>query len=101
MNKQSSALVCRESRESGMVQLLARMFKRASVGVAVLVTILPLLAAAQNSIQAISGSVQGGSEVIRIDLAEPLTVVPTGFSMQTPARFALGESAFCQRGSGE
>ena len=72
-----------------MVQLLARMFKRASVGVAVLVTILPLLAAAQNSIQAISGSVQGGSEVIRIDLAEPLTVVPTGFSIQTPARIAL------------
>lgn len=50
---------------------------------------MPLIAAAQNSIQAVSGSVQGGSEVIRIDLAEPLAVVPTGFSIQTPARIAL------------
>lgn len=46
-------------------------------------------AQAQNSIQAVTGSVQGGSEVIRIDLAEPLTAVPTGFSIQTPARIAL------------
>ncbi|MCY1165503.1 Type IV pilus biogenesis and competence protein PilQ [compost metagenome] len=36
-----------------------------------------------------TGSVQGGSEVIRIDLAEPLAAVPTGFSIQTPARIAL------------
>ena len=52
---------------------------------------LPLSAQAQpaNSIQAVTGSVQGGTEVIRIDLAEPLTAVPTGFSIQTPARIAL------------
>lgn len=43
----------------------------------------------QNAIQSVVGSVQGGSEVIRIDLAEPLAVVPTGFSIQTPARIAL------------
>ena len=72
-----------------MVQLLGRVLRRASLGMAVLATAVPLLAAAQNSIQAVSGSVQGGSEVIRIDLAEPLTVVPTGFSIQTPARIAL------------
>ena len=42
-----------------------------------------------NAIQSVAGSVQGGSEVIRIDLAEPLTTVPTGFSIQTPARIAL------------
>ncbi|MEO7401099.1 MAG: type IV pilus secretin PilQ [Polaromonas sp.] len=72
-----------------MLQLLGHVLRRASFGVAVLATALPLLAAAQNSIQAVSGSVQGGSEVIRIDLAEPLTVVPTGFSIQTPARIAL------------
>lgn len=46
-------------------------------------------AQAQNSIQAVTGSLQGGSEVIRIDLAEPLVAVPTGFSIQTPARIAL------------
>ena len=52
---------------------------------------LPLAAMAQpaNTIQAVTGSVQGGREVIRIDLAEPLTAVPTGFSIQTPARIAL------------
>ena len=42
-----------------------------------------------NAIQAVTGSVQGGVETIRIDLAEPLTAVPTGFSIQTPARIAL------------
>ena len=42
-----------------------------------------------NAIQSVAGSVQGGSEVIRIDLAEPLTAVPTGFNIQTPARIAL------------
>jgi type IV pilus assembly protein PilQ len=42
-----------------------------------------------NAIQSVTGSVQGGSEVIRIDLAEPLTAVPTGFTIQTPARIAL------------
>ena len=43
----------------------------------------------QNTIQSVVGSVQGGSEVIRIDLSEPLAAVPTGFSIQTPARIAL------------
>ena len=42
-----------------------------------------------NAIQSVAGSVQGGSEVIRIDLSEALTVIPTGFSIQTPARIAL------------
>ena len=42
-----------------------------------------------NAIQSVAGSVQGGSEVIRIDLSEALTVLPTGFSIQTPARIAL------------
>ena len=53
--------------------------------------ILPGVANAQsgNTIQAVTGSVQGGIEVIRIDLAEPLAAVPTGFSIQTPARIAL------------
>lgn len=42
-----------------------------------------------NSIQAVTGSVQGGVEIIRIDFAEPPGSVPTGFSIQTPARIAL------------
>ena len=42
-----------------------------------------------NAIQAVTGSMQGGVETIRIDLAEPLSAAPTGFTIQTPARIAL------------
>ncbi len=44
---------------------------------------------AQTTIEAVSGSVQGGVEFVRIDLSQPLTAVPTGFSIQSPARIAL------------
>ena len=47
------------------------------------------LAQGSNTIQSVTGSVSGGSEVIRIELAEPLAAVPTGFSIQSPARIAL------------
>jgi type IV pilus assembly protein PilQ len=68
----------------------AMLVATASAG-ALALLMLPLAATAQpaNMIQAVTGSVQGGSEVIRIDLAEPLTTVPTGFSIETPARIAL------------
>ena len=46
-------------------------------------------AQAQSVIEAISGSVQGGTEVVRIDLSEPPSAVPTGFIIQSPARIAL------------
>lgn len=89
MNKQSWTSAGKGRVGHGLLQLLGRGLRFASLGVAVLATAIPLMAAAQNSIQAVSGSVQGGSEVIRIDLAEALTVVPTGFTIQTPARIAL------------
>ncbi|MGJ7495732.1 type IV pilus secretin PilQ [Variovorax sp. RT4R15] len=44
---------------------------------------------AQNAIEAVTTSMQSGSEVIRIDLTQPLTAPPTGFAIQTPARIAL------------
>ncbi len=44
---------------------------------------------AQTSIEGVSGSVQAGSEVLRIDLSQPLTKLPTGFAIQSPARIAL------------
>ncbi|MGJ3703477.1 type IV pilus secretin PilQ [Variovorax sp. AFSI2.2] len=47
------------------------------------------IAHAQNAIEAVTSSTQSGAEVIRIDLAQPLTAVPTGFAVQTPARIAL------------
>lgn len=53
------------------------------------VTLGALAAHAQNTIEAVTGSIQGGVEVIRVDLAQPLAAVPTGFSIQVPARIAL------------
>ena len=47
------------------------------------------LAHAQNAIEAVTSSTQSGAEVIRIDLAQPLAALPTGFVVQTPARIAL------------
>lgn len=44
---------------------------------------------AQNAIQSITGAVQGGTEVVRIQMAEPLAAVPSGFTIQSPARIAL------------
>jgi len=46
-------------------------------------------AKAQNSIQSVNSSLQAGSEVVRIELAEPLTAVPAGFTIQTPPRIAI------------
>jgi type IV pilus assembly protein PilQ len=40
-------------------------------------------------IEAVSTSVQAGVEVIKIDLSQALTAVPTGFAIQSPARIAL------------
>lgn len=57
--------------------------------IALLVFSASSFASAQNAIEAVSGSVQGGAEVIRIDLVEPLTALPSGFSIQAPARIAL------------
>jgi type IV pilus assembly protein PilQ len=48
-----------------------------------------LVAHAETSIESVTGSVQSGTEVIRIDLSQALTAPPTGFSIQAPARIAL------------
>ena len=44
---------------------------------------------AQVSIQSINSSQQAGSEVIRIELSEPLAALPAGFTVQAPPRIAL------------
>ncbi len=51
--------------------------------------VLPTVAWAQNAIQSITSSQQAGTEVVRIELAQPLTAVPTGFSVQAPPRIAI------------
>lgn len=48
-----------------------------------------LSAMAQNAIQSINSSQQAGADVVRIELSEPLTEVPKGFSIQTPPRVAI------------
>ncbi|MEC5213788.1 type IV pilus assembly protein PilQ [Polaromonas sp. CG_9.5] len=89
MNKQTALLAAEARVEESLQRFLGRVVRRALLGVVMLASAMPLLARAENAIKAVSGSVQGGSEVIRIDLAEPLTEVPSGFSIQTPARIAL------------
>jgi type IV pilus assembly protein PilQ len=49
----------------------------------------PLVGWAQNTIQAITSSQQAGTEVIRIELSEPLAAVPNGFTVQAPPRVAI------------
>ncbi|WP_334135453.1 type IV pilus secretin PilQ, partial [Tepidimonas sp.] len=46
-------------------------------------------AQAQVAIRAVSASVSGGREVVRIETAEPLRTVPGAFTIQTPARIAF------------
>ena len=61
-----------------------------------LVTAGVLLASAWSSavraapvVENVTGFMQGGAEVVRIDFSEPLAAVPTGFAIQAPARIAL------------
>jgi type IV pilus assembly protein PilQ len=49
----------------------------------------PAAALAQNAIQSINTTQQAGAEVVRIELSEALTSVPTGFTIQTPPRIAI------------
>ena len=44
---------------------------------------------AQNVIESVSGTIQGGSELVRIELSQPPASAPVGFSIQSPARIAL------------
>ncbi|WP_416221436.1 type IV pilus secretin PilQ [Rhodoferax sp.] len=63
-----------------------RMYKRVC---ATFLLSLSGLVFAQPSIEAVTGSMQGGSEVVKIDLSQALTALPTGFAIQSPARIAL------------
>ena len=50
---------------------------------------LSTLACAQTSIEAVTGSLQGNKEFVRIDLSDALPSIPAGFVVQSPARIAL------------
>ena len=51
--------------------------------------VAPTSAWAQNSIQSITSSQQAGTEVVRIELSQPLAAVPNGFAVQSPPRIAI------------
>ncbi|MET0382831.1 MAG: type IV pilus secretin PilQ [Burkholderiaceae bacterium] len=44
---------------------------------------------AQPKIQSVTGLQEGGTDIVRVELSEPLTAVPAGFSVQSPPRVAL------------
>lgn len=48
-----------------------------------------LSAFAESRIESVTGSIQGGRELVRIQLSEPLAAPPKGFAIQSPARIAL------------
>jgi len=61
----------------------------AALGTAALAVAWPGMAWAQNAIRAITSSQQAGTEVVRIELAQPLSSVPAGFAVQSPPRIAI------------
>jgi type IV pilus assembly protein PilQ len=56
---------------------------------AVGVSLLSVTSFAQNAIRSVTSSIQSGVEIVRIETAQPLTAVPAGFTIQSPARIAL------------
>lgn len=66
---------------------MVRFFNRSALFVASVAA--SSLAWAQGSIENISGAMQGGVEIVRIDFSEPVAALPTGFVIQSPARIAL------------
>ena len=66
--------------------LESRMWRRF---ISVCALLVATVAQAQPAIESVTGSVQGGAEVVRIDLSQALSALPTGFAIQSPARIAL------------
>ena len=70
--------------QHGRLAGVLRSFAALALGSCVMV-----MAHAQGAIQSVTGTIQGGSEVLRIDLSEAPQALPSGFSIQSPARIAL------------
>lgn len=71
-----------------LINSFAGVLRRFTLGVS-LTLIGSAGAWAQATIQAVTGSVINGVDVIRLDFAQPISTLPTGFSIQSPARIAL------------
>ncbi len=62
---------------------------RATIAVLALALGAPAAALAQNVIQSITSTQQAGTDVVRVELSEPLAAVPNGFVVQAPPRVAI------------
>jgi type IV pilus assembly protein PilQ len=75
-----------------MIQTTRNAFTRWLIGA--LLLSVGNIAWAQNAIENLAATLQGGVEVVRIDFAQPLSAVPASFSIQAPARIALDFPGF-------
>lgn len=66
---------------------IMKLFHRAAI--AMVASLAAHTAWAEVAIEGVSSTLQAGQEVVRIELSEPLTSIPTGFATQSPARIAL------------
>jgi type IV pilus assembly protein PilQ len=57
--------------------------------VALCLMLTAALVQAQVVIDSVTGFVQGGAEVVKINLSQAMSTMPVGFSIQSPARIAL------------
>lgn len=73
--------------EAGSARPPIHWFTRALALASLVCVSLPALA--QNAIQSINSSQQGGADIVRIELAQPLATLPKGFSIQSPPRVAI------------
>jgi type IV pilus assembly protein PilQ len=62
---------------------------RATFAVLALALGAPVAALAQNVIQSITSSQQAGTDVVRVELSQPLAAPPSGFVVQAPPRVAI------------
>jgi type IV pilus assembly protein PilQ len=83
----SDAAIARKVKMISCAHSLRWRMHRAAIGMAMVLA--SQLALAQGVIEAVSGSVSSGVEVIRIDVSSALPAVPKGFTIQSPARIAL------------
>jgi type IV pilus assembly protein PilQ len=65
-----------------------QLMRQAALAAFALVMVLPSHAQT-TAIESVTGSIQGGVEVIRIDMSQALNAPPAGFAIQAPARIAL------------
>ena len=73
-----------------MIQTKSRLHRCLwTAGMAVIAALSASISHARGSIESVSGILQGGAEILRIELSEAPVDIPAGFSIQNPARIAL------------